>query len=126
MWRLPGKDRFNRTARRIDLDDRSFQSVSEADLYIYLKGLLSLGEITELKCQDNIHLSAAKFLYKPDFRVTIPSGDYEWHEMKGFETDTWKRNRRLWKAYGPGKLTIWKKNARGIFIHEIILPQATP
>ena len=126
MWNQPKrKDRLGGTAKRVELDGYSFQSVSEGDLYVYLKNLLKLGEIDSIKCQDNIHLSEAKFLYKPDFRVTMPDGTYQWHEMKGFETDTWRRNRRLWKHYGPGKLTVWKKNPRGIYIHETILSKAT-
>ena len=111
-------------AKKMELDGRWFDSQAEAYLYVWLKNEMEKGVFTEIKCQDSVYLSAARFLYKPDFRCTLCDQSLEWHEMKGFETNTWRRNRKLWKCgYGPGKLTVWKKNRRGIYIHEVIVPQ---
>lgn len=122
------KDRLggNREARRVQIDGYWFDSAAESELYVWLKNEKSKGVFHEVKCQDVLYLSVARFMMKPDFRVTPMSGEYEWHEMKGnYESEQWKRNTRLWRSgYGPfpgAKLTVWKKNRRGIYVWKVIV-----
>ena len=102
---------------------RSFDSKGERDCGGMLERLKDAGQLTEIKYQVQIHLTDAKILYKPDFEVTNSEGETYWVEYKGMETPTWRIKRRLWKAYGPGRLEVWKKNSRGLFLFETITPK---
>lgn len=104
----------------------SFASGAEASLFDYLKKLESVGEIRNIKCQDSIKLSAAKILYKPDFRCEkLINGEWVliWCEMKGFATQGWRLKRRLWVSYGPGTLEIYKPGNRGPVLMETLIPK---
>lgn len=110
-------------AQKISHAGFSFASKGEAALYDMLKLLERAGELTNIKCQDTIYLTDARIMYKPDFRVVGgTSGQYEWHEFKGFETTDWRIKRRLWEHYGPGPLHIWKGSARSMKIVETLRP----
>jgi hypothetical protein len=39
--------------------------------------------------------------YYCDFRVEFEDGHVEWHEVKGFETETWGLKRKLFEALYP-------------------------
>lgn len=132
FWRKKKKiDRLggSRKERRVQIDGYWFDSGSEGELYLLLKADLQNDKIRALKCQDVLYLSDARFMMKPDFRVTTLEHEFEWHEMKGnYESEQWKRNIRLWKAgYAPtptAKLTVWKKNRRELYIWKTIIPKA--
>lgn len=116
-------DRYhgNRRERRVQIDGYWFDSDDEGQLYLALKARVAAGEFQALKCQDILYLTGARFMMKPDFRVTLPCGAYDWHEMKGgIISEQFKRNTRLWKAgYGPfpgARLTVWKNNRRGLYV----------
>lgn len=101
-----------------------FASKLEAAVHATLQLLERAGEIKSIQIQDHVRLSKAEILYIPDFRVELPDGAVEWHEAKGFETPEWKIKKRLWKAYGPGPLTVWKGSHAKPYIHERIVPDA--
>ena len=48
--------------------------------------------------------------YRVDFIVCYADGTLEAVEVKGMETDAFRRVRRLWLKYGPFPLKIVKKN----------------
>lgn len=99
----------------------NFASKLEAAVYQMLRILEASGEIENIRTQVQVHLSDAKILYKPDFQVTnLKTGKEEWHEAKGIETDSWRIKRRLWMAYGPGDLVIWKGSYASPKIFETI------
>src|SRR5713226_4957487 len=81
----------NRKRDRLECDGYWFDSQLERDLYLFLKDGVKNGSFAKIDCQVSVHLGKARFLYKPDFKVTRPDGEEEYHEAKGFETDTWKR-----------------------------------
>ena len=112
-------------AKRVqDEEGRSFASQGERALYRHLKELELAGELEELCCQVSVHLSAARILYKPDFRARCGStGDLIWYEYKGFETPVWRIKRRLWMHYGPGVLKVFKGRVGRIFESESIVPK---
>lgn len=103
--------------------DKKFGSEGEAQCYDYLKLLELGGELTVEKLQDNVYLTAARILYKADFRTKNARGETVWVEFKGCETDTWRIKRRLWKHYGPGKLMVYKLLKGRITHHETIEPK---
>jgi len=110
--------------KRVSHAGYSFASKGEASLYDYLKFREMAGEIKNIQTQDHVYLTRARILYIPDFKIfEVGLNDYTWSEFKGFETDTWKIKRRLWQFYGPGLLRVYKKNSRGVFLHEEIVPK---
>ena len=71
-----------------------------------------------LGCPENI--------YKPDFLV-IPSPEDErfpyFVEVKGRETASWKKNKKLWLQYGRLELVVVKKSGKSFVEAETITPK---
>ena len=102
----------------------SFASKGEADCYDYLVNLNKAGEIGEIACQVHVYLTDAAIDLIVDFAAEeFNTSQLVYHEYKGYETDVWRIKRRLWKYYGPGRLYVYKKNSRGIYLHETITPK---
>lgn len=81
------------------------------------------GEIEILQREDRVELHDARFIYTPDFRCRdLETGEEFWVEAKGVETDIWRRNYRLWKFHGPGKLEIYRGSYARHKISEIVIP----
>lgn len=105
---------------RVRIEGRNFASKLEAAVYEILLLEQRAGLIEEIKCQTQVRLSDAEIIYKPDFEVTRPDGSKYWVEAKGYETPEWRIKRRLWIAYGPGELIIYRGNYRSPKIHETL------
>lgn len=112
-------------AQRIQVGDHSYASKLESAVAQQLELRVKAGEIEIERVQDQIHLTAANILYKPDFRIrNKDSGESEWVEAKGFETPEWRIKRRLWIAgYGPGKLTVISGSASRLAVKEELMPK---
>jgi hypothetical protein len=108
-WARPLKSKYG--AQRTKISGYSFASKIEAQRFAELELLKRAGEVLEIQVQPQVRLSAAEIVYKPDFLVTWANGEKIWEEVKGFETPEWRIKRRLWLAYGPGKLRVFR--ARG-------------
>lgn len=101
----------------------SFASKLEAALYEHLKLLEMAGEIKIEKIQDHVYLSRARIGYIPDFRIyDRETKSQVWCEAKGFETERWPVVKKLWKAYGPGPLRIYKGSYKSLALVEEIIP----
>lgn len=84
------------------------------------------GEIKDIRCQHHIYLTKARIGMIPDYEVTLPDGRIEFHEAKGMEGERWLILKKLWKHYGPSKLSVWKRRGRdGVYISETITPNVT-
>jgi hypothetical protein len=84
------------------------------------------GEIQVLGTQDNVHLTAARVLYIPDFKcLDVKTQTEFWVEAKGFESPRWPTIKKLWKFYGPGELHIYKGTYRHPVLTEVIKPRGT-
>lgn len=95
----------------------------EEAVYVLLKEREKKGEISDLKRQQTVSLSAAKIRYRADFKyVLTETGEFEWAEAKGFEQDVWKLKKKLWLSYGPGRLLIYKGTYRRPFLEEELIP----
>lgn len=108
--------------KKHSLDGHSFSSKLEASIY----SLIKTNQRVELvQVQDHIYLTDARILFIPDFKIkNLETGEFEWIEAKGIETDVYRIKRRLWKVYGPGRLEIWKGSHQRPFLHETIIPKA--
>lgn len=102
-------------------DGRSFASKGERSCHAWLQLMEKAGEIEILQTQCSVYLSAAKILFKPDFKIrNLHTGVETWVEFKGFETTEYRIKRRLWIAYGPGPLWVVKGSGTRMVIHEIL------
>lgn len=111
-------------AQKVQYDHHSFSSKLEAAVYQWLKLREKNGEITDIKCQETIYLSLADIIYKPDFSyVDLKTGKKIYSESKGFETSDWRLKRRLWMAYGPAPLEIYKGSHTRFILHETLMPR---
>jgi len=102
----------------------SFASKLEGDLFDFLEILKKGGNIKDIVVQNSVYLTAARIQYIADFKAfDIELNEYSWWEAKGFETDVWRIKRRLWKHYGPGLLHVYKRQGRGLYLAETIVPK---
>jgi len=96
------KNKYN--AKTQVYNGRTYHSQMEARYAQKLDWMLKAGEITNIKPQKKIELRVNdKHIanHYVDFEVTLPDGRIEWHEVKGFATDTWIMKRRLTEALYP-------------------------
>ena len=92
--------------RRVRVDGILFDSQLEADYYSDLKLQLKMGTIRGFCRQPEFVLQEGfgdirPITYKPDFIVFYLDGSYEIVDTKGFETQEFKRTRKLFKARFP-------------------------
>jgi len=114
-----GRIRGKFGAKRTEVHGRSFASKLEAAVYMILLLREKAGEISDIECQVQVALSAAGIIYKPDFRFETPAGPV-FAEAKGFDTPEWRLKLRLWKAYGPAPLEIWRGSATKPVLTETV------
>lgn len=110
-------------AKRTTHAGMSFASKGEANCYDYLRALEQNGEIEILQQQAQVYLSAARILYKPDFKIqNLIKDRLEFVEYKGYETPEWRIKRRLWLAYGPAPLRVYRGSGRNLVLTETLIP----
>lgn len=44
-------------------------------------------------------------------------------EFKGVEMPEFRKNLKVYRVTGDRRLDIWKKNKRGLYLHETVIPQ---
>lgn len=125
-------DRYG--VKRIERNGQSYRSGLEVDIHGVITMQEAAGELVLEKREDHVHLGPAKFLYIPDFKCravqqirylsqVIEPGEIFWIEAKGHETETWRRNYRLWKINGPGKLVIYRGYRSRYSLSEVVVPK---
>jgi hypothetical protein len=83
-----------------------YASRAEASRAAELDILLKAGRILAWFGQITVRLGVPENIYRPDFLV-IPSDGVPWFEdVKGFETPKFRRDKKLWKAYGRLELRV--------------------
>ena len=103
---------------------RSFASKLEAALFDLLILREKAGELKDVRQQVSVYLTDARIQMIPDYSaVNVETGETEYHESKGAESDVYRIKRRLWKYYGPGKLYVYKGSYRKVYLHEVIIPK---
>jgi len=81
------------------------------------------GEVRLLGCEKVIYLSKARIIFIVDFWLLNLRTNLEFYsEAKGFETLRWPTIKKLWRAYGPGVLKIFKGTSTKVFLDEEIIP----
>lgn len=100
------KHKYN--AKRKTYKGITYPSIAQADYAEKLDLELLCGDIIWWSPEAIFQLTPDD-RYQIDFQVQYISGEVEGIEVKGFETPKFKRNKRLWKKYGPFDLRIVKK-----------------
>lgn len=100
-------------------DGHYFASQLERSLYQQLKIREKAGEVSNVRCQQPVYLTAAAIKYVADFIVYDHKlkADVIW-EAKGKETERWKIIKELYPYYGTMRLYIFGR----IKHHEEIIP----
>lgn len=105
-------------------DGYSFASQLERALYLHIKAREQAGEVELLQVQARVELSRAAVVYIADFKVFDRGlNEIVFEESKGFETPEWRLKRKLWTAYGPNLLRVWKGSGMRIYLAEEIRPK---
>jgi len=83
---------------------RRYHSAAEAAYAAQLDMLKAAGEIRSWEPQVAVELKVGGQLvcrYVADFKVTLPDGSDEYHEVKGCSTAIWRLKRKLLAACRP-------------------------
>ena len=83
------------------VDGITFDSKREADYYCELKQLRQAGEIQGFERQPSFIIDPAGGRYRPDFIVCDKDGKIYVIDVKGHETEKFRRDRRLWEVAYP-------------------------
>lgn len=123
MWGRNAKRKFKNTKVE-KTPGHWFDSRAEAALHTLLSLRERAGEIRDLAHHPGtVFLSEARVQYRPDFRYIITkTGEVEHAEFKGVETSSWRIKRKLWIAYGPTRLVVWRGSVSSMKIVEVLGP----
>jgi hypothetical protein len=102
------------------LDGVRYDSKAEANRAAILDMLQRAGEVRWWLRQVTVRLGCPENTYRVDFVVCLKDGRVHGEDVKAIETREFRRQKRLWKAYGPFCLHI----IRGGTV-EVIDPDGT-
>lgn len=109
---------------RVIVDGIHFDSQLEADKYLDLKLQLRMGTIAGYCRQPEFVLQEGfgdirPITYRADFIVFYNDGTYEIVDTKGFETQEFRRTKKLFKAKFPGlELKVLKRDSNNESTHK--------
>lgn len=90
------------------IDGVKFDSKAESEFYLHLKNHPHL----MFERQPKVYLSAARILYKPDFKILYHlKNEIIYVDIKGYRTKDFNLKLRLWKAYKSERLLVIKKSS---------------
>lgn len=98
------RDKFNRGGP----DTRTWRGklyASKAEMQ-YAQQLHADPGVVHVIEQPRLWLGVVENVYVPDFFVLYLGGKWEYVDVKGHEHPKFKRDKKLWRAYGPGPLRI--------------------
>jgi len=102
----PRENGFFKGGKREDLGGMYFRSSWEANWARYLNWMQGRGEIQtwdyERVTFEFTGIKRGSKYYTPDFRVTLPSGAIEFHEIKGWMDKRSKTKIKRMAKYHPG------------------------
>jgi hypothetical protein len=83
-----------------------YASRAEARRAAELDSLVKVGLIRYWVGQPTLRLGCPENVYRPDFHVVDIDGRTWFEDIKGMETSKFKRDKKLWAAYGPADLRV--------------------
>ena len=94
---------------------RTFSSKAEKEYALHLEAMVDNGILIDYVCQPRVWLGVYENVYVPDFLVIPVGASPHYVDVKGHETNKFKRDKKLWKAYGRLPLVIVKSVGKGKF-----------
>jgi hypothetical protein len=97
--------------RRSDLGDQHFRSSWEANYARFLNWRITRGEVLSWEFEKHrFEFEAIRFgtrSYLPDFKVVMPDGKHEWHEVKGWmDRKSATKLKRMAKYFPEEKVVV--------------------
>lgn len=122
-----GKAKTNKyKAQKTTIEGEHFPSKFEAAGWMLFRSRERAGNVRSLRRYETVRLSDAGITYKPDWSyIDVATDAKVFVEMKGVVTDRFRLICKLWRAYGPAPLEIYKGTHRKIYLAETIIPGAT-
>ena len=99
--------KYRNKRTRSEILNRNFHSDGERRMAEYLYAMEQDGDISDLKFQVSVTLLGCVTM-RPDFSY-IEDGELIHHEFKGFPTDTWRLQKKLWSQVGPTEYRVSTK-----------------
>lgn len=87
--------------------------------------LLQAEVIIDIIEQPKVCLGIPENIYRPDFHITPCDLQTYYVDVKGHETQAFKKNKKLWSIYGKRPLHIVKRRGRKFVTTEIIEPKTS-
>jgi hypothetical protein len=113
-------------AKKTLRDGIVFDSKAEADCWTLLRLKYRNTGIRIERNRQNVKLVPGKpgISMRPDFVAKYANDQVaEYLEYKGAETAVYKIKKKLWAAFGPAPLRVWKTEGKTITETETIWPQ---
>jgi hypothetical protein len=97
---------FSRCRRgvRPELGDHMFRSAWEANYARFLNAEIAAGRVLAWEFEPHVFHFSETATYTPDFRVWLPGGVHEWHEVKGWLTEKGRIKLALMAEHFPGEV----------------------
>jgi len=123
----PGRGKYgvSEPARRT-YNDVVYHSLAEARRAQLLDLLIRGGQVRAWKRQVRFELGTLYNVYVVDFVVEEADGAVHAEDVKGYETREFKKNARLWAAFGPIPLWILTPGGASRWKVKIIDPDTQP
>jgi hypothetical protein len=99
------------------VDGVRYDSKAEANRAATLELLRKAGEVRWWLRQFTVRLGCPENTYRLDFVVSLKDGRVHAEDVKAIETREFRRQKRLWKAYGPFPLHVIGKKTVEIIEH---------
>jgi hypothetical protein len=78
------------------------------------------GEVVDYVEQPRLWLGVPENIYVPDFLVILADGSQHYVDVKGVETQKFKRDKKLWRSYAYLELHIVKASGKNFKTTEVI------
>ena len=102
------------------LNGRTYGSKAEMEYARLLYMLVECGDVIDFVQQPRLWLGVPENVYVPDF-LGIPNvRKPHYIDVKGMETQKFKRDKKLWASYGRLDLHIVKKSGKNFKTTEVI------
>lgn len=88
---------------------KTYASKAEMQFAVHLHAMHAAGEFRMILEQPPIRLGLPENTYRPDFMTVARNGDVEFIDVKGQETQAFRKIMQLWREYGPGNLRVIRK-----------------
>jgi hypothetical protein len=119
-----GQSKYHANRTFSEVFHRQFHSDAERRYAEHLHWLQEKGKISGLELQKRVKLMGCVTMLV-DFYY-IEDGSEVWNEFKGFPTDKWKLQVKLWEQVGPGEYRVTrevKSDRFDPYRHDRIFPK---